>query len=149
MPNAVKWSALGSTTTNMSTALDSLANDGRVLGAEIDNATDRNMYADFELYVDSFGSAPATDGHVLLYLLQALDGTNYEDGDASTTPGSHALVGSFPFRTVATAQRITLRHLLLPATKCKPLLINKGGAGATFASSGNTLRVRTYNSEVQ
>ena len=79
MANAIKWSALGTLTTVINGAdaaptLKNLANNGQKLGAEVDNATDRNMYADFELLC-KFQSAPSAGGYVALYLVQAVDGT--------------------------------------------------------------------------
>lgn len=147
MPNAVKWSALGTSTTAMSTELNSLANGSRAIASSaVDNDAARNMYADFELYV-TYGVAPSAGGRVDLYLVQTLDGTNYADGSASVAPPMTSFAGSFPLRAVTTAQRIVLRHVLLPATDYKPLLDNQ--AGQAMAASGNTLKYRAYNAEVQ
>lgn len=153
MANAIKWSALGTQTTvingdDTAPTLKALANDARKLGAEVDNATARNMYADFELLC-RFGSAPNVGGHAGLYLIQSVDGTNYADGDDSIVPPATAQVGTFPVRAVTDAQRVVLRRVLLPATKFKPLIINKSGQAMTNTDAENVLTMRAYNEELQ
>jgi hypothetical protein len=153
MANAVKWSALGTYTTvingaDVAPTLKGLANAGGKLGIEVDNATDRNMYADFDLLC-RFAAAPSAGGYVALYLVSAVDGTNYADGDDSVVPPATAMVGTFPVRAVDTAQRVALRHVLLPATKFKPMVINKSGQAMTNTDDENVLSYRAYNEEVQ
>lgn len=152
MANAIKWSALGSTLTVINgdgsvPTLKNLSNLGKKLGNEVDNATDRNQYADFELQVRG-SSAFTTGGYAELYLIQALDGTNYADGNDSISPPASALVGVFPFLADTTQQRIVVRHVFLPATKFKPLIVNKGGPAFTNTDNENLLRMRTYNHEI-
>jgi len=154
MAHEVKWSALGTFTTAIAGAdvaptLKNLANNGQKLGNEIDNATSaRNMYADFDLLC-KFQAAPSAGGYVALYLMQSVDGTNYADGSDSVTPPATALVGTFPVRAVTDAQRVALRHVLLPATKFKPLVINKSGQAMTNVDDENVLSYRPYNEELQ
>lgn len=154
MANAVKWSALGTYTTAIAGGADAptlknLANDGQKLGGEIDNATSaRDMYADFDLLC-KFQSAPSTGGYVALYLIQSVDGTNYADGTDSVAPPATALVGTFPVRAVTDAQRVALRHVLLPPTKFKPLVVNKSGQAMTDVNDENVLSYRPYNEEIQ
>ena len=153
MANAVKWSALGTYTTVIAGGADAptlknLANAARVLGAEIDNTSGRDMYADFDLLC-KFGTNPSVGGYVGIYIVQAVDGTNYADGDASVAPPASALVGTFPLRAVTTAQRVALRHVLLPATKFKVVALNASGQAMTNTDSENVLSYRPYNPEVQ
>jgi hypothetical protein len=154
MANAIKWSALGTYTTAIAGAdvaptLKNLANAALKIGNEIDNATTaRNMYADFDLKC-KFGTAPSAGGYVALYLVQAVDGTNYADGSDAITPAATALVGTFPVRAVTDAQRVSLRHVLLPATKFKPLVVNLSGQAMTNTDDENVLSYRPYNEEVQ
>ena len=154
MPNEIKWSALGTFTTAIAGAavaptLKALANAGIKIGNEIDNATTaRNMYADFDLLC-KFQANPSVGGYIALYLVQAVDGTNYADGDDSTTPPTTALVGTFPVRAVTTAQRVALRHVLLPATKFKPMVVNLSGQAMTNTDDENFLSYRAYNEELQ
>ena len=153
MANAIKWSALGTLTTvingaDVAPTLKNLANNGQKLGAEVDNATDRNMYADFELLC-KFQSAPSAGGYVALYLVQAVDGTNYADGDDSVAPPATTMVGTFPVRAVTDAQRVVVRHVLLPASKFKPLAVNKSCQSMTNVDAENELTMRAYNEELQ
>jgi hypothetical protein len=153
MANAIKWSALGTQTTvingaDVAPTLKALADNASKLGAEVDNATDRNMYADFELLC-KFGGAPSAGGYVALYLVQAVDGTNYADGSDSVAPPATTMVGTFPVRAVTDAQRVVVRHVLLPASKFKPLVVNKSGQAMTNVDAENVLTLRAYNEELQ
>lgn len=147
MANAVKWSTPASIASVMTTELNSLASGSKaVASSAVDNATDKNRYADFELNV-TFGSSPSAGGYVLLYLIPSLDGTNFADGDASTDPQSHLEVGAFQVRATTNAQKLHLRDVKLPPFKFKPLLVNN--TSQSFPASGSTLKTRAYNEEVQ
>ena len=146
MPNDLKWSTPAAVATAMDTALNSLADSARALGGEIDNLAGRDQYADFELAV-TYGTAPSATGYVALYLVPALDDTDYADGSSSVAPQSALWVGHFQLRATTSAQRLHLRGVLLPPLKFKPLIENK--AGQAMASSGNALRYRAYNDQVQ
>jgi hypothetical protein len=150
MANQVKWSSYAAAlASGLTTELNSLANGSySAVGSEIDNAASgaHHMYADFELGV-TYGSAPSAGGYVALFLVQAIDGTNYQDGGGSVAPPATAWVGNFPLRQVTTAQRVALRHVLLPNSKFK--LVAQNNAGQAMAASGNTLGYRAYNEEVQ
>ncbi|RJR06910.1 hypothetical protein C4588_07175, partial [Candidatus Parcubacteria bacterium] len=70
----------------MTTELNSLAVNNGALSSEFDNSSDSNfMFADFEVNVD-FGLAPTADKTIDLYLIQAIDGTNYGDGAGGASP---------------------------------------------------------------
>jgi hypothetical protein len=157
MANEVRWSALGSYTTaisgtSLTPTLKNLSAAARVLGNEIDNTqappTARNTLSEWDLLV-RFASAPATGAYLSLYFMQAVDGTNYQDGDASTAPPQSAWVGNFLARAVATSQRIALSGVRLPPTKFKPLIVNNGSTGLTNTDGDNILSFVTYNPEVQ
>lgn len=132
---------LGSVTTLMSTGLNSLASNGLVLGSAFDNtqgqAGDGATLCDLELVV-TYGTNPTANTGCSVWFLQSQDGTNYEDGDASTTPGRNPDV-VFPLRAVTSAQRI-IRRVWMPWGLTKPLIRNE--AGQAMASSGNTLKIR-------
>lgn len=138
---------LGTLTTVLSTGLNSLASNALAISAAFDNtqgaAGDGYTLADVELVV-TFGTAPAAGTGVAVWLLGEPDGTNCEDGDASTTPGRSADV-AFPVRPVTTAQRI-VRRITLPAGLLKALLKNDG-TGQAFASSANSLKIRPVTRE--
>jgi len=131
----------GTITTVLSTALNSLANNSNVLSSAITLSTGEPGYrfGEWELYIASSAAAMTANTAFTGWIIQALDGTNDEDGGTSVTPArTPDLI--FPVRAVSTAQRITWQSEL-PAGSFKVLLRNDG-TGQTIASSGNTLKVR-------
>ena len=141
-----KWAGFTSRGNVLSTELNSLANNGRsAAGAEIDNGANKDMYGQLELQV-TFGTAPSVGGFVEIYMVNALDGTNYEDGSNTVDPGTHKLVDRIPVRAVTTAQRLTGRMIPLEPAKTKFLLLN--GSGQAFPASGSTLALYTTNRTV-
>lgn len=155
--SAKLWSALDSIATAITgvvtTGLRNWANNAQQVGSEIDNTgsgTARRQFADFILDI-KFGTNPSAGGYIALYLIQAADGTNYADGaDTSTTPPASAWVGNFGLRAVTTAQKITLRGVLLPPTKFKMVAINK--SGQTTSNTNDTdsiLKYVSYSEENQ
>jgi hypothetical protein len=139
---SVTWQP-GSSSSIITTGMNSLANEGNAVSSEINNATNSSLFHDAELYLAAPGSAPSAGAVVELYIIQALDGTNYEDGDASTDPPAVNLVGVFQISASATAQRRTIRGITIPPTKFKYVLINK--TGVTLAASGNILKIAPYS----
>lgn len=138
---SVKWES-SSISTILTTGMDNLVDEGNAISSEIDNTSNLYLFCDVELYTDSMGYAPVAGAVVELYLIEALDGTNYEDGDASIDPPATNLVGVFNMRSSTLAQRHTLRQIPIPPLKHKFVVINK--TGQTLASSGNILRVLPY-----
>lgn len=133
---------LGGQSTLLSTELNSLANNILAIGSAYDNtqgqAGDGYNLCDLELVV-TYGTAPGTSTGVSFWFLTTQDGTNYEDGDALTTP-ARLPDCVFPLRAVTTAQRI-VRRVMLPWGKFKPLAKNDG-TGQSMSGSGNTIKIR-------
>ena len=131
--------------TLLSTELNSLANNYAALGVEFDNATGLWLKASFILTV-TFGSNPTAGNTCDLYLIPALDGTNYGDytsGASGYAPGN-CYIGSFPLQAKTTIHRLPLGvgqqgAIELPPSKFKVLLINK--SGVAFPSSGSTVQM--------
>lgn len=148
MANAVKWEAAwvdrGSV---LSTELNSLAAGTRTAAStEYANQTNLDQYGVLELAVD-FVSAPAAGGSCKVWMIQALDGTNYEDGDASDQPSNNAVVAVIDIRAVTEAQRRRSGLITLLPGKTKFLLTND--TDQAFPASGSTLKLYTTNDEVQ
>ena len=138
----IKWDA-DSVTTHLTTELNSLADDANKLGGAIDNTTALRLFEDLELFMTDNGTnSPGTGGVVEIYLLAAVDGTNYPDGSDSIDAAANTFVGVFNTRVVSTDQRMVLRGISLPALKYKYLLINK--TGMAFNSTGNTFKGVSY-----
>lgn len=146
-----KWNA-GTITTLASTELNSLANAASALGVEFNNTVDDYLYGVFELTV-TFGTNPTAGRTVDLYIIPAIDGTNYATTitGASGYAQSNSYAGSFPLQAVTTLQRLNVggtgyRGLLyLPPVKFKAMLINN--AGVAFPASGSTLKMVPYRRE--
>jgi hypothetical protein len=135
-----KWSTTALTTL-LSTELNSLAtNTGSNLGTEFDNTTTGYFWGDFELVV-TFGVAPTADTTVDLYLIPALDGTNYCDGGNSVLP-VNTQRGQWSLRNV-TSMRLPIHAVMLPPCKFKIFVFNNN-SGQAFAGSGNTVKMLSY-----
>lgn len=148
MANAILWQGAPSSRGNvLATELNSLANGSRTnAGQEIDNSVNLDKYGYLELDV-TFGSAPSADGFVAVYLVTALDGTNYASGSSTVAPGVDAWVINIPVNAVTSAQNKQVGPIVLPPTKLKFLLENK--TGQAFPSSGSLLKLFTANDEIQ
>ena len=138
---------LAAQTSLLTTGLNSLANNSLAVSAAFDNtigqAGDGYILCDLELVVQ-YGTAPTANTGVSVWFLTSQDGTNYEDGDASTTPARMPDC-VFPLRAVTTAQRI-IRRCLLPYGLMKALAKNDG-TGQAMAASANTLKIRPVTVE--
>lgn len=139
-----KWKA-NTIQTLLSTELNSLANNYGALGVEFDNAAGLWLKASFLLTV-TFGSNPTAGNTCDLYLIPALDGTNYADNTtgASGYAPSTCYIGGFPLQAKTTIHRLGLGLGLngaieLPPSKFKVLLINK--SGVAFPASGSTVQM--------
>lgn len=144
--NPIRWSALGTFSTVLSSAnLKNLLTLDAVTGSEIDG-TAGDQYADFDLYI-RFASAPSAGAYVAVWLLQAVDGSNYEDGSGTTTPVLPTRPADliFPVAAVSTQQRIALRMRALPNGKWKPYFYNATTVGLTNTDNENILSYRSYN----
>lgn len=131
----------GTITTVLDTGLNSLANNSNVLSSAVTLSTGEPGYrfGEWELYIASSAAAMTANTAFTGWIIQALDGTNDEDGGTSVTPArTPDLI--FSVRAVSTAQRITWQSEL-PTGSFKVLLRNDG-TNQTIASSGNTLKVR-------
>lgn len=123
-------------------ASTSTNNEVEANDAQLDNRSGGNaaqaFFASFELVV-GFGSAPAAGVAIELYLVPALDGTNYAEIDTT----NHLLQaanfrGSFVVLKAQTGtQRLVLEGVMLQPLLYKAYLLNKT---AQTMSSGWTLK---------
>lgn len=128
-------------TSYLTTELNSLADAGNVLGAAIDNSTNKYLYHDIEI---SLASAAFTggDAHIKIYVLSQVD-ASYPDGDASIDPVITNPVYIGQIRAATAAQVIVIRDIELPNGNFKYLFENNGNVA--LASSGNTVKYRPHN----
>lgn len=142
MAGSLQWGTPGTLTTVISTDLDSLATGTRSnAGAVFDNGAGLYLFGDFEANI-TFASSPTAGGLLTLFLLPAVDGTNYADGSSSVA-NINAQRGFWVVRGVNTAQRIVLPGVVLPPCKFKIMVAND--ASQNLASSGNTIKVLPYS----
>ena len=139
-----KWEAPASTSTILTTELNSLGDGANKLSGAISNdgASELYLYGDLELYIATT-STRASDARVEVYILIELDGSNYSYGGDSQDPAPSMHVGDFQFDAATAARYAHIRGVMLPPTDFKILLINE--MGVAMASSGNTLKLAKYN----
>ena len=144
MATTLKQTEQASAVTLLSTELNSLANGSNAVSstAILNNAigqanTDGYVRGKLELNIGAPAAALTLNTGVTVWFLQTVDGTNYEDGDASTTPARlpHIVI---PVRAVATAQRI-IQRIAVPVGTQKVLVSN--GTGQSWNASGNSLKL--------
>lgn len=141
---AILWGAATSRTTGI--AGDTINNGAASLGSEIDNTANKDRFCSVELTFRE-NAAPAAGAPFYLYLLQALDGTNYEDGGTAVQP-LKGPDGAFPASADnTTVHKITRRNIPIGPFKFKPLVWNATGQNS-YASSV-ILLLYTHNEEIQ
>lgn len=145
--STIRLRAYGGVATVLTTELNSLAaTTGKAISAALDNTTNLDLWADFELKV-TFGTAPTLNSIVELYVLPSVDaGTTYPDGSGSVLPAPPLYAAGFPVRAVTTAQVIVVRGIALPPGLFKVLVQNT--TAQAFPASGSTLRMNAYALEV-
>lgn len=146
MTSLGKWTST-TLTTVMSTELNTLssATTATTVGntGPFDNTGNLNIYADIEINLASF--SPAAGAYVALYILEAVDGTDYPGQSASDlrlTATQQLCVIPIGI-TASTAQRVVIRNIEIPPTKFNFVFDNQ--TGASLASSGNTVKLLTYS----
>ena len=136
-----RWSAYDTLTTYLSTDLNSLGIDGTFLGAEIDNTTNRHKYLRMMIDLAAVDLSSETSPSVKIRFIEAIDGgTTYEDDDDT----AWAITLPLEIGTGSQAHR-RAGIIEIPPGHFKMMVVNE--TGAAFASSGNTLKYRTYTEE--
>jgi hypothetical protein len=104
-----------------------------------DNSANDNFWAGFELNT-GFAVAPSVGTSIELYLVPALDGSNFADVDTGTpTMPLNCFVGSFAVvKSQTGAQRLVITGVPLMARLYKAYVYNKAGQSM---SSGWTLKL--------
>lgn len=148
MANQILWdAAVVDEGDVLTTEMNSLASAGLTAkGPEHDNSADLRQHFWLE-FSGAFASNPTAGQTLLVYALRALDGTNYEDGDASTSPPSTAIVAVIPVRATTSTQRIVSSRFELPPCKVKFVAYN--ATSVALAASGNVLALYSATDEVQ
>lgn len=144
--NPVKWSAYDAAKAALFTAseLKALATGASVLSASAVSNAAGSQYADLELLID-LATAASAGGHVALWFVRALDGSNYESGTASITPARPPDV-VIPVRsTTDDSQVVSVPAVWWPQGTFKVLFQNNTGQTTTNTDSLTQLSFRAYN----
>ena len=127
--------------------LDTLSDDEWTdLSDEIDNTTDKYIYADLEIVLGSAAFTGA-DSVIEAYIVPSIDGTNYPDWTGNVTTeeqeNEQYHVATVKTSGATAAQRMADRKIELPNGKYKWGFRNK--TGVATAASGNTAMWRPWN----
>jgi len=134
-----------SLTSVLTTEINSLA-DGNTtaLGTAQDNTSNLDDTADFQLDLASL-TISSTTAYCTVFIVPSVDGTNYPDWGSSAFANydNQYVVGIILLKNVSAA---TARGMLtgIPIGPYKYKVALRNDTGATLASSGSTLGIRTY-----
>ena len=125
----------------LTTELNSIANAAvSAASAAIDNTTALDLFDDLTLTLAT-QSARSAGATVTVLMVQALDGTNYDD--AQVTCGQ--MVAVFSLDAATTARQVSARDVPIPPGLFKYFVLNN--TGQAFAASGNLLERRPHSVE--
>lgn len=141
MANIIQWAAVGTSRSTGIAASDNFATGAGLLSSEIDNSTNLDMHLIVQM---ACTPEAATAGQMLIYILYAVDGTNYEDGGTGTQP-QKGVAAVLPYKAAASAQKLTSEMIPIMPHKFKILVWNVAGAQCDAV----TLLAYTFNPEVQ
>ena len=145
MVSALKWEGTSSATAAIDLGTTLATDTLSAVGSEYDNSTNSNTYAWLELQTstgDLFSSAVTrVNASVDIYMVQAPDGTNYDNAPATADIGefSHLFVASIPVPTETGAVPATVGPIFLPPHKVKFYLYNN-----TDQTMQNTWELNLY-----
>lgn len=126
----------------LTTDLNSLGSGSTsAASSALDNTSNLDLFADLTLTVATQGSARSAGANVSVYMVMALDGTNYDDVQSSTAE----LVAVFTLDAATTARQLTRRDIPIPPGLYKYFVVNN--TGQAFAASGNILEHRMHSIE--
>jgi hypothetical protein len=125
----------------LTTELNALANGSNsAASSAIDNTSNLDLYHDLTFTVGTTTSRTA-GGYVAVYLVPALDGSNYDDVHEVTAE----LVAVFTLDAATTARQVTRRDVPVPPGLFKYFLRNVTGQALT--ATGNLLEYRAHSIE--
>ena len=133
-----RHSAFGTETTFHSTDLNALANvtlSG--LSSAYDNSSDKHLFMTFKLNLAATAARTA-GATVSLWVLPAIDGTNYDDAIIEAFPDA-----VFPLDAATTARQRTVRDVPIPPSLFKTVV--RANMGQAFAASGSTVKGRAHS----
>lgn len=141
-----KWEAPAGAVTIATTTLNDLAEGANAMGSEQSNdaAGELDFYADFQLYLAAGNSPRASGSSYSLYLLPEIN-DNFAYGSPTLDPQPELLAGSFSYDADSAPRYAHMRHVMLPPTNWKALVINNSCIPS--APTGNILVYDPYSVE--
>jgi hypothetical protein len=139
------WSALNSADTLCTGAsMNALADGAGVIGSEIDNTSGKYTHMLVHIRPDTNITGSGLDSRVDLFILPAMDGTNYPDPPGSTAanvPTSYFAGSMSNVDGVGAGAAQTFRdgQLMIPIPPCKFKLEVVNELGNPFPSNNNTV----------
>lgn len=145
LASTFKWAAAWtSRSTGLTTELNALANGAfTVAGTAFDNTTNLDEWAAVDIVLASLN--PTAGANLLIFLVQSLDGTTYEDAPSATNPGSHQQVAQVSLTTGSAAKRIQSKPFRIPPGKFK--LVLKNQSNVALGATSNTVTLYTANEQ--
>jgi hypothetical protein len=126
----------------LTTELNSLANAAvSAASSAIDNSSALDLYDDLTFTIATQGGARSAGATVTVLMVQALDGTNYDDVQVSCGQ----VVAVFALDAATTARQVSVRDVPIPPGLFKYFILNS--TGQAFAASGNILERRPHSIE--
>jgi hypothetical protein len=126
----------------LTTELNSIANAGvSAASSAIDNSSALDLYDDLTFTIATQGGARSAGATVTVLMVQALDGSNYDD--VQVLCGQTVAV--FSLDAATTARQVSVRDVPIPPGLFKYFVLNS--TGQAFASSGNILERRPHSIE--
>jgi hypothetical protein len=142
-----KWLAYTGIQTALSTGLNSLAAAAFAVSSAIANGTNLYFYMDLELTLGSINLSSAVNPSVYIWVLNQVDGTNYEYGSTGIAPARQPdAVIPLPMLSLAGPVIFAKRLVVIPPGNFMVLLQNNTGVGLN--ASGNTLQYNLYSETV-
>lgn len=124
----------------LTTDLNSLSNgSASAASGAIDNTSALDLYHDLTMTLDTQGGSRSAGATVSVYMVLAVDGTNYDRVSSSTAE----LVAVFTYDAATTATQSTRRDVPIPPALFKYFVVNN--TGQAFAASGNILEYRAHS----
>lgn len=141
MANLLKWlAAWTSRSTVLTTELNALANGAySAVGTAYDNTTNLNQTGYLEVNLASL--TPTAGAYLQAFMVQSLDGTNYEDAPSSTNPGYGCQNAGNAVATGVATKRVSIGPFTIPPGKMKFVLLNK--TNVALGATGNTVTLYT------
>jgi hypothetical protein len=144
MASIGKWNAPSAVATILTTELNALANNTMTAASTaVANQTNLDLLVDVEVVLASL--SPAAGAYVAIYVLEAVDGSNYPTpSDADLRLMSTSLLVVIPLGVAAaTAQRVVARNVVIPPGTFKVKLDNQ--AGVALGATLNTVKFLPYD----